>query len=154
MNMKIELLQIPKYTSPNGYVVMYSAVNGQRSVYKPNGDKMTVINATSAELDEVYNLMKLADEHRNHKLALTPAHEVEENLPTQPTVITNSSQLVVGEHYADCKNKNFATVLEFVKTDRDKNKDYFKYVSGPKSYLHSEEDLITFPCDEEWHKIN
>ena len=61
MNMKIELLQIPKYTSPNGYVVMYSAVNGQRSVYKPNGDKMTVINATSSELDEVYNLMKFAE---------------------------------------------------------------------------------------------
>jgi hypothetical protein len=89
-----------------------------------------------------------------HVPKVKPAHDVEENLPTQPTVITNSSQLVVGEHYADCQNKNFATVLEFVKTDRDNNRDYFKYVSGPKTYLHSVEDLIMFDCDERWYKIN
>jgi hypothetical protein len=62
--------------------------------------------------------------------------------------------LGVGKHYADCENKNIATVLEFVKTDRNTNTDYFKYVSGVKTYQYGDKDLLEFSCDGEWHTIN
>ena len=75
-------------------------------------------------------------------------------VPSTSTVITDSSQLVVGKHYADCQNKNIATILEFVKTDRDSNTDYFKYVSGVKTYPHWNKDLLEFSCDGDWHTIN
>jgi len=68
MEFKIDLKQVPVYTSPNGYTVVYSAVNGERSVFNKSGRKMSVIDASPKELDEVYNLMKFAEQHRNHAL--------------------------------------------------------------------------------------
>lgn len=80
-----------------------------------------------------------------------PAHDVEENLPTQPTVITDSSKLVVGKWYADTLKAN-QTILEFVKSIG--TTDYFKYVSGDGLYLKDENGLIRLSSHNDWYPIN
>lgn len=64
----IELIQIPKYRSPSGYTIIYSAVSGERTVYSPNKKKMTILEDKSPELQEVYDLINFAEEHRKHNL--------------------------------------------------------------------------------------
>jgi len=76
---KIELIQTPIYTSDNGFQVVYDH-KGKRTVYDQNGNPMSVIGKSNPHLQEVYDLMKFAEQHRNHSLEITPAHDVEENI--------------------------------------------------------------------------
>ena len=76
---KIELIQMPIYTSDNGFKVVYDHT-GKRSVYDVDGLPMSVIGKSNPHLQEIYDLMKFAENHRNHSLQSTPAHDVEENI--------------------------------------------------------------------------
>lgn len=67
--MKIELIQIPIYTSQNGFKVVYDH-NGKRNVYDQQGNPMSVIGKSNPHLQEIYELMKFAENH--HKHLLTP----------------------------------------------------------------------------------
>ena len=68
------------------------------------------------------------------------------------TLITNSSELIIGKHYADSPIKQTATILEFVKSK--KGVDYFKYISGSKSYAKERDGLIRFTSNSKWFLID
>ena len=75
---KIEIVQTPVYTSPNGFKVVYDH-NGKRNVYDQQDGPMSVIGKSNPHLQEIYDLMKFAENHRNHT-PITPAHDVEEDI--------------------------------------------------------------------------
>jgi hypothetical protein len=79
MSNKIELIQTPIYTSPNGFQVVYDH-KGKRSVFDVDGLPMSVIGKSNPHLQEIYDLMKFAEQHRSHSLQTTPAHDVEEEI--------------------------------------------------------------------------
>lgn len=68
--MKIELIQIPKYSSEN-FILTYSAVTGKRTIYHSDGTPARVTNCNNEQLKEIHKLMTDARKHRNHKLAPT-----------------------------------------------------------------------------------
>jgi hypothetical protein len=70
MNIKIELKQVPVYTSPTGFTVVYDH-KGKRTVYDKDEHQMSVIGKSNPHLKEIYELMKFAENHRNHQLTNT-----------------------------------------------------------------------------------
>lgn len=65
---KIEIIQIPKYSSEN-FFLTYSAVSPKlRTIFHSDGTKARVTNCTSDQLKEIHELMTFARKHRAHKL--------------------------------------------------------------------------------------
>ena len=77
-----------------------------------------------------------------------PAHDVEENLPTQPSA---TNEFIVGKKYTDILNDRNSPILEFVK--RDDDYIYFKYISGAKIYLEKD-GLVEFDKEIAFYPIN
>ena len=72
---KIELIQVPKYSSEN-FFLTYSAVNPKlRIVFHSDGTKARVTNCTSDQLKEIHELMTFARKHRAHKLNVSQVDE-------------------------------------------------------------------------------
>lgn len=69
MNIKIEIRQIPVYTSENGYQVVYSAITGKRSLYDKNGRKTSII--PKEHIKEVNDLQHFSEQHHNKTLTLS-----------------------------------------------------------------------------------
>lgn len=76
MNVQIEIIQTPVYTSPNGFKVVYDHT-GKRNVFDQDGSPMSVIGKSNKHCTEIYDLMKIADEHRNHKPSLIDADDIQ-----------------------------------------------------------------------------
>ncbi len=142
MNVQIEIIQTPVYTSPNGFKVVYDH-NGKRNVFDNDGLPMSVIGKSNPHLQEIYDLMKFAENHRANKVQDT----------TEPRLITNYKDLVVGKLYATSLGKD-NTILKFIKIEEVVDSVLFKHVSGPMIYGKLPDGTIPFPWHQNFYELN